>query len=886
MALIRLIGTERNPHRLLIAVAADAKLLDEARRLIADGDVVTRAWAEILKSQGVTPEFFRERLGLINRTLNLVEHEDHYSTLGLDRTASPDEVKAAFRLLSLSCHPDVAPDDPEAAECFIRIRRAYEVLSDSGLRSRHDSQLDGGRWNEAEESARKEEAVRTAELIRRPQRRALWQIGACVALLVLAALLIEKMNWFGDRYPQGSRIVQQNVDWGSEGKTFHGRPGQPPGWKTGQTGGAKSELPLGRELDQPTQWERSRAAKGESKSTPSSADRAAADKSVSAPAGVVTAVDSNSESTPAEGRLAGVRTEHARSNGNKPDLSTAEIPTEALNEAFGAAGGQPGAGNSGSNLPAVADVSGVQASASTVTAAGPSEMNKSSAADALSIPAPIPTLAGTDSTGTGTSVGTGSTAGATAVARSTPASAADASKAQTSATGTSDARPSASESGGAPAVPSEPPAPVGARTAESFLETLALRKWALDILWPIGATVGRRDDAESDPASERRETRKDSSGRFDSAGYTRGNYKKGKPQSREAAGEAPEADFLGQTHPQSFERTTGGNSPPEEERAGRKKRRTREVPADTIERMGPLGSPTTLRPGNASDGGESAATRKRIDAFLKRYSKAYNARNIPKILSFFDTDARENGRSVVQLAPIYHESFGRAKSIYYRIVPTAWSASKSEISLQGEFHLRVRHGRKRSVDSTGTISMVLVPWGDSYRIKKLDTRTDGETTAVQVESVEGIEAVTTKKQIDTFLERYTKAYNVRDVSRVLGFFDPNAVENGKPFESLAPLYRDNFGRARFIDYRIEPSTWSGSESEISLHGEFRLRVQYEGELPVDSTGTISITLIPWGDGHRIRKLYYRFEKSVQVAADQLLKSANHPLKPVSSPGRS
>jgi molecular chaperone DnaJ len=62
---------------------------------------------------------------------------DLYETLGVDRDASFDDIKKAYRKLARSYHPDVNPD-PEMAEKFKEITAAYEVLSDSDKRQNYD----------------------------------------------------------------------------------------------------------------------------------------------------------------------------------------------------------------------------------------------------------------------------------------------------------------------------------------------------------------------------------------------------------------------------------------------------------------------------------------------------------------------------------------------------------------------------------------------------------------------------------------------------------------------------------------------------------------------------------------------------------------------------
>ena len=62
---------------------------------------------------------------------------DLYETLGVDRDASFDDIKKAYRKLARSYHPDVNPD-PEMAEKFKEITAAYEVLSDPVKRQNYD----------------------------------------------------------------------------------------------------------------------------------------------------------------------------------------------------------------------------------------------------------------------------------------------------------------------------------------------------------------------------------------------------------------------------------------------------------------------------------------------------------------------------------------------------------------------------------------------------------------------------------------------------------------------------------------------------------------------------------------------------------------------------
>lgn len=66
---------------------------------------------------------------------------DHYSILGLTKSASSVEIKAAYRRLVKVYHPDKNPNSYEAVEKFRQIQQAYEILSDPVSRSKYDSKI-------------------------------------------------------------------------------------------------------------------------------------------------------------------------------------------------------------------------------------------------------------------------------------------------------------------------------------------------------------------------------------------------------------------------------------------------------------------------------------------------------------------------------------------------------------------------------------------------------------------------------------------------------------------------------------------------------------------------------------------------------------------------
>ena len=65
--------------------------------------------------------------------------DDLYQTLGVEKTASADEIKKAYRKLAVKYHPDKNPGDKAAEEKFKQISAAYSVLGDEEKRRQYDS---------------------------------------------------------------------------------------------------------------------------------------------------------------------------------------------------------------------------------------------------------------------------------------------------------------------------------------------------------------------------------------------------------------------------------------------------------------------------------------------------------------------------------------------------------------------------------------------------------------------------------------------------------------------------------------------------------------------------------------------------------------------------
>jgi len=74
---------------------------------------------------------------------------DYYKVLGVDKKATEQEIKSAYRKLARKLHPDLNPNDKDAKRKFQEINEANEVLSDPEKRKKYDQY--GENWKHAEE---------------------------------------------------------------------------------------------------------------------------------------------------------------------------------------------------------------------------------------------------------------------------------------------------------------------------------------------------------------------------------------------------------------------------------------------------------------------------------------------------------------------------------------------------------------------------------------------------------------------------------------------------------------------------------------------------------------------------------------------------------------
>ena len=114
-------------------------------------------------------------------------------------------------------------------------------------------------------------------------------------------------------------------------------------------------------------------------------------------------------------------------------------------------------------------------------------------------------------------------------------------------------------------------------------------------------------------------------------------------------------------------------------------------------------------------------------------------------------------------------------------------------------------------------------------------------------------------RLKTFLRAYCRTYERKNLDMFGAFFAPDALEQGRPFKSWAPRYRQNFDKIDSMIYNIELERYATRDEtgEVRIEGTFQVRGKLKGsEKWRKSSGRITLVLEPYKDSFRVKELNY------------------------------
>jgi general secretion pathway protein A len=115
------------------------------------------------------------------------------------------------------------------------------------------------------------------------------------------------------------------------------------------------------------------------------------------------------------------------------------------------------------------------------------------------------------------------------------------------------------------------------------------------------------------------------------------------------------------------------------------------------------------------------------------------------------------------------------------------------------------------------------------------------------------------QRVQSFVSRYTRTYEQKDVEAFMELFTDDAVENGRPVAELKPVYKKNFNRVQSIDYTIDIENLKKHQDYIYLIGRFTLEPHFSNNQTIRSRGKIQMKIRNMSGELRVAQLSYTFD---------------------------
>ena len=139
-----------------------------------------------------------------------MEYVDYYKILGVDKSASTEDIKKAYRKLARKYHPDINPNNKEAHKKFQEVNEANEVLSDQ---EKGKNTISMERTGSMRKNLKRQDSNKSKEPTRAEVMNFLVVEGTIIFQIFLNHCLEEAANVKGERQDLGVMIMKPSFTW-------------------------------------------------------------------------------------------------------------------------------------------------------------------------------------------------------------------------------------------------------------------------------------------------------------------------------------------------------------------------------------------------------------------------------------------------------------------------------------------------------------------------------------------------------------------------------------------------------------------------------------------------------------------------------------------------